>query len=320
MARILVVDDDELIREYVSLLLEESEYQIDVACDGMQALKMIRESAPYELVITDLQMPPTEWGGKWLVEKVGGEVPVLILSERGGIAQAVDAIKAGAVDYVQKSSMDQELVYKIEEVLYERKMVTEEVLMQAKQYYQSLQQMLGESWDILSEDSKMMLATSEKTFHNHYHDITYDFSSAGNPLIKVIERESNAQLIAGLSKRLKEKNEDFQFRALNGKSASLKEWDGTYLTLGQIFYIIQQGFSKRIAVNDIGVSAEDYKDFVQFYKELRTIRNRISHNEVIEIKTFESLRTRIFGLECTSPLSIISKFQQKEKSPCQLQQ
>lgn len=319
MTRILLADDDELIREYVGLLLE-AEYELDVACDGMQAIRMIREYGAYDLVITDLQMPPTEWGGKWLVEQIGGEIPVLVLSERGGISKAVEAIKAGAVDYVQKSSMDQELLFKIEEVLYERKTIKDDKLQQAKDYYPALQQLLGSMWDILSEDSKMMLATSEKTFHNQYHDVTYDFSSAGNPLAKVIERESNYLLISGISKQLKLKNQDFQYRALNGKSVSLKDWDGTSLTIGQILYIIQQGSIKRIAINDIGLSGEEYKDFVQFYREFKVFRNKLSHDEFIELKSFESIRTKTLGLECMSPLEIFSKFQQQEeKSECQLQ-
>lgn len=69
MKRILVVDDDGMIRKVLRIMLENNGYEVEIAETGEEALKTIKISAPPDMVITDLEMP--KMSGIELAEKIG---------------------------------------------------------------------------------------------------------------------------------------------------------------------------------------------------------------------------------------------------------
>jgi len=102
MARVLVVDDEEGIRSFVAECLELDGHTVDRAADGAQALERVRERA-FDLVITDLRMPVLD--GLALLKTVRAEQPeveFIVLTAHGNVETAVDAMRHGAFDYVQK--------------------------------------------------------------------------------------------------------------------------------------------------------------------------------------------------------------------------
>ncbi len=102
--RILLVDDEELNREYMSELLEEKGYRVETAVDGLDALDKLRESS-FDLLVTDLNMPRLD--GLGLLRKVGEEdIPVtgLLITAYGSVEAAVEALKLGAADFLEKPS------------------------------------------------------------------------------------------------------------------------------------------------------------------------------------------------------------------------
>ena len=102
MARILIVDDEERIGLLLSETLSDLGHQATYVTDGVQALSRIRPGV-YNLVITDLRMAPVE--GMEIVRAVtqlGGGTDVAVLTAHGSTASAVAAMKAGAIDYLQK--------------------------------------------------------------------------------------------------------------------------------------------------------------------------------------------------------------------------
>ncbi len=70
MARILVVDDDQVVRAMLQAVLEVEDHQVDFACDGMEAVKTFR-TEPYDLVIMDLAMP--QRNGLWAINQIKEE-------------------------------------------------------------------------------------------------------------------------------------------------------------------------------------------------------------------------------------------------------
>jgi len=108
---ILVVDDDESLRWVTKVQLEQAGYQVATAADGPQALAMIRE-APPDLVITDLKMPGLS--GLDLLKRIRAaypEIMVIIATAFGTVETAVEAMKAGAYEYVTKPvNMDELLL------------------------------------------------------------------------------------------------------------------------------------------------------------------------------------------------------------------
>ena len=101
-AAILVVDDEEDIRQLVAAILRRAGYQVSVAPNGEEALDRLR-SAPHDLVITDLRMPGMD--GLQLLRQIAIEFPAvraIVLTGYGSIQSAVEATKLGADNYISK--------------------------------------------------------------------------------------------------------------------------------------------------------------------------------------------------------------------------
>ncbi len=103
MARILVVDDEEGLREFISETLAGAGHAVSLAADGLEALTQLRARA-FDLLITDLKMPRLD--GLELLRRIqGGEhagMEVLVLTAHGSVETAVEAMRLGAFDYLQK--------------------------------------------------------------------------------------------------------------------------------------------------------------------------------------------------------------------------
>ncbi|MCD4814380.1 response regulator [bacterium] len=103
MSHILVVDDERGVRESLNILLSEEGHEIDMACDGTEALTLLRKQR-YDLVLTDIRMP--NMNGLSLMEQIrdnwNHEIPVILLTACGSVETAVRAVKDGASDYIIK--------------------------------------------------------------------------------------------------------------------------------------------------------------------------------------------------------------------------
>ena len=101
MARILIVDDEERIGLLLAETLTDLGHKAAYETDGSRALSVLRRM-PYDLVITDLRMEPVE--GMDIVRAVREieGTDVAVLTAHGSTASAVQAMKAGAIDYLQK--------------------------------------------------------------------------------------------------------------------------------------------------------------------------------------------------------------------------
>src|SRR5215467_2099417 len=100
--RVLVVDDEEGVRSFVAEALEREGHEVVQAADGREALRAAREE-PFDVVITDLRMPVVD--GMTLIRSLRTEqadVEIIVLTAFGDVATAVEAMKLGAFDYIQK--------------------------------------------------------------------------------------------------------------------------------------------------------------------------------------------------------------------------
>jgi len=100
--RILVVDDDESLRWVTQAQLQQSGYDVSAAAEASDALQSMRQ-APPDLVITDLKMPGMS--GLELLRKIRTDFPeiiVIMVTAFGTVENAVEAMKAGAYDYITK--------------------------------------------------------------------------------------------------------------------------------------------------------------------------------------------------------------------------
>ncbi len=99
---ILVVEDDEQLQTLLSKALSQNGYEVKVARDGYEGLEQVERDAPW-LVLTDLNLPGK--GGMEFLREVrtqGYHMPVVVMTAYGGVETAVEALKYGATDFLQK--------------------------------------------------------------------------------------------------------------------------------------------------------------------------------------------------------------------------
>ena len=102
MAHILVVDDEEGMREFLKVLLEREGHQVTAASDGAEALRLAREE-PVDLVISDLRMPKLDGVGLLSgLRELDPYLPVIVITAYASVESAVSAMKLGAYDYIIK--------------------------------------------------------------------------------------------------------------------------------------------------------------------------------------------------------------------------
>ncbi|MCA9691435.1 MAG: sigma-54-dependent Fis family transcriptional regulator, partial [Myxococcales bacterium] len=101
-ARVLVVDDEEGVRSFLAEALELAGHDVETAADGVEALARITARPP-RVLITDLRMPNLD--GMGLLRRVRAEHPevaVIVLTAYGSVSEAVEAMKEGAFDFLEK--------------------------------------------------------------------------------------------------------------------------------------------------------------------------------------------------------------------------
>src|ERR1700734_1642431 len=119
-ARILVVDDEPSARSGMEKLLLSEGFRVDVAADGASALAIAVDTPP-EVVVTDLKMPKMD--GLTLLGKLreqDGDLPVIVVTAFGDVSSAVNAMRAGAADYLPKPVDFDALIVSIERALERR--------------------------------------------------------------------------------------------------------------------------------------------------------------------------------------------------------
>lgn len=121
MTKILVIDDEETIRENLKNLLEIEDYKVFTAANGQKGLETVEKERP-EIVILDIKMPGMD-GIEVLkrIKKVSKETEVIMITGHGGIETAIDAMKEGAFHYIQKPIEYSELDIFIKKALEKQK-------------------------------------------------------------------------------------------------------------------------------------------------------------------------------------------------------
>lgn len=118
--RVLIVEDDQPLADALLTTLEGAGYHVERAADGSEALRLL-DSRPVDLVISDVQMEPMD--GHELMRELGAsrpELPVMLMTAYGSIGQAVEAMRAGAIDYLPKPFESRELKARVADILWAR--------------------------------------------------------------------------------------------------------------------------------------------------------------------------------------------------------
>jgi len=128
MSRILVVDDEEEVRDAIARRLTREGFGVDQAASEEEGVRAIGEAEPpYDLILTDMVMEDPESGIKTLEAALGRDVfsEVIVLTAYGNVGNAVECMRRGAFDYIEKNipgvDVYELLVIKINQALERRR-------------------------------------------------------------------------------------------------------------------------------------------------------------------------------------------------------
>jgi len=132
MSKILIIDDEKVIRSTLKEILEYEKYEISEAQDGEQGLKMIQEEE-FDLVLCDIKMPKMD--GIEVLEyasKLEKQPQFIMISAHGSIETAVDATKKGAFDFIPKPPDLNRLLLTVRNALDKKNLVSETKVLKKK--------------------------------------------------------------------------------------------------------------------------------------------------------------------------------------------
>lgn len=115
--RVLVVEDDDMLREAVVAVLQEEFYLVEEAGTGSEGLYKVLQGI-YDLVVLDIMLP--EMSGLAIVKKIrskGNSIPILLLTARDSVEDRVAGLEAGADDYLIKPFAVPELLARVKALL-----------------------------------------------------------------------------------------------------------------------------------------------------------------------------------------------------------
>ncbi len=143
MAKILVIDDERSIRNTLKDILEFEKHKVDLAEDGKQGLEMAKNVA-YDIIFSDIKMPGMD-GVELLTALAENELetPIVMISGHGNIETAVECIKKGAFDFIEKPIDLNRLLITAKNALEKKSLVTETKTLKRK--VDKKYQMVGES-------------------------------------------------------------------------------------------------------------------------------------------------------------------------------
>lgn len=143
MSKILIIDDEKAIRKTLSEILSFEGYEIEEAADGEEALRMFKTKS-YDVVLCDIKMPKVD-GIEFLQQATdhNPDTPVIMISGHGNIETAVEAVKKGAYDFIQKPPDLNRLLITIRNAKEKNNLVSETKTLKRK--VSRVQQMVGDS-------------------------------------------------------------------------------------------------------------------------------------------------------------------------------
>lgn len=168
--RILVVDDEPLIRESLYEILRIEGFRAQMAQSGEEALEIIRNN-PVDIIVTDMKLP--KMNGLELLHEVKKEHPqteIIFITGYGTIETAVEAMRKGAADYITKPINDQEIKIIISKIV-ERKQILQE--------NQNLKQMIAKT----SRSSFLSMIGASEKMQRVYN--TIDSVASSNAIILI---------------------------------------------------------------------------------------------------------------------------------------
>ncbi len=148
-SRILIIDDEESMREIISIILERGGFLCQTAESVEEAIRILKEQA-FDAVVTDLVMDNDPIAGmkilKWIKENIP-ELPTVMVTAYGSVENAIEAMQAGATDYIQKPfKSNEEVCLRVRKAIEQRYLLREnEALRKERGLLKPFEEIIGTS-------------------------------------------------------------------------------------------------------------------------------------------------------------------------------
>ena len=181
--KVLVVDDEEAVRNLLQRILEEAGYQVTTAADGREALyKVSLEEA--EVVLMDIKMP--EMSGMEVLSKLTADSPdvcVIMVTSVANIDTAVEALKIGAYDYINKPFDRDDVKQKVGKAIERWKR-----RLQEKRRYLQLSGKFSEQTQNMQEQFAELVSSLARE-HKLMHELAAKQADGGRELLSKLPKE-----------------------------------------------------------------------------------------------------------------------------------
>src|SRR5882757_8131116 len=146
MARILVVDDQEMIRDSLAATLVREGHEVIAAGDGPAAVSKLSTGTRFDLLISDMKMPKMT-GIELLAEakRLRPDMPVVLMTAFATVTTAVEAMKLGAYDYIQKPFDGEEIKLLVDRTLEHSRLIRENQALRTMNEFSTPRPMVGSS-------------------------------------------------------------------------------------------------------------------------------------------------------------------------------
>ena len=176
MSRILIIDDEKSIRNTLKDILEYEKHTVDLAANGMDGFEKFQNNE-FDVVLCDIKMPQMD--GIEILEKIvqlTNEIPVIMISGHGNIDTAVEAIKKGAFDYIEKPLDLNRLLVTIRNATDKSNLISET---------KTLRKKINKSYEIIgqSEAIKKVLEMVDKVAHTDARVLISGANGTGKELV-----------------------------------------------------------------------------------------------------------------------------------------
>lgn len=186
MAEIIIIDDEKAIRETLKEILEYEKHTVSLAEDGKKGLEKVRENK-YDLIFCDIKMP--EMDGMDFLERfelLGIDTPIVMISGHANIETAVDSLKKGAFDFLEKPLDLNRVLVTVRNALDRQSLQNETKTLRRKVSKQKFSEIIGESKEIgkikdmiatvAPTDARVLIAgsngTGKELVARHIHELS----------------------------------------------------------------------------------------------------------------------------------------------------
>ncbi|RYF85378.1 MAG: sigma-54-dependent Fis family transcriptional regulator, partial [Chitinophagaceae bacterium] len=289
MATLLIIDDEKAIRKTLSEILSFEGYKIEEAADGEEGLKKFKEKT-FDVVLCDIKMPKID-GMEFLQKatEANPDVPIIMISGHGNIETAVEAVKKGAYDFIQKPPDLNRLLITIRNAMERNKLVSEAKTL--KRRVIKVQEMIGDSEPIkrIKDTIEKVAPTEARVLITGENGVGKELvarwlheksSRSGNPLVEVncaaipselIESELFGHEKGSFTSAIKQRIGKFE--QANGGTLFLDEiGDMSLSAQAKVLRALQEGKITRVGADkdinvDVRVVAATNKDLMKEVEE-----------------------------------------------------